>query len=232
MPKSTPEQIRVRFDNDVDRFSNLDTGQASTIDAPLVMELITRAAAATNPGASELLDIGCGAGNYSVKMLQELPNLAVTLVDLSQPMLDRAIQRVSPARVTAIRGDIRDVTLERGRYDIAVATAVLHHLREEAEWRAAFSKVYQSLKSGGSFWIADLIEHSIPLVQRLMWGRYGDYLSALKGDAYRDHVFGYIEEEDSPRPLLFQIDCLREAGFRQVEVLHKNSCFAAFGGLK
>src|SRR5262249_6939545 len=36
--KSTVEQIRVRFDNDVERFSNLDTGQSATIDAPLVLE--------------------------------------------------------------------------------------------------------------------------------------------------------------------------------------------------
>ena len=42
--KSTLEDIRKRFDNDVERFSNLETGQAATIDAPLAMELITRAA--------------------------------------------------------------------------------------------------------------------------------------------------------------------------------------------
>ncbi|MDB5158487.1 MAG: SAM-dependent methyltransferase, partial [Mucilaginibacter sp.] len=33
--KATNEEIRNRFDNDVERFSNLDTGQATTIDAPL-----------------------------------------------------------------------------------------------------------------------------------------------------------------------------------------------------
>lgn len=32
--KSTREEIRARFDNDVDRFSNLETGQQTTIDAP------------------------------------------------------------------------------------------------------------------------------------------------------------------------------------------------------
>jgi tRNA (cmo5U34)-methyltransferase len=47
-----------------------------------------------------------------------------------------------------------------------------------------------------------------------------------------DQVFSYIEREDSPRPLTFQFDALRRAGFVQVEVLHKKSCFAAFGGVK
>jgi tRNA (cmo5U34)-methyltransferase len=61
--KSTTDQIRQRFDHDVERFSNLDTGQSATIDAPLVLDLITTVAAATNPNATHVLDIGCGAGN-------------------------------------------------------------------------------------------------------------------------------------------------------------------------
>ena len=44
--KSTVEEIRARFDNDVERFSNLETGQSATIDAPLALELIAEAAAA------------------------------------------------------------------------------------------------------------------------------------------------------------------------------------------
>jgi hypothetical protein len=47
-----------------------------------------------------------------------------------------------------------------------------------------------------------------------------------------DHVFAYVEKVDTPRPLLFQLDLLRHVGFSQVEVLHKNVCFAAFGALK
>ena len=50
--KSTTDEIRERFDQDVDRFSNLDVGQTSTIDAPLTMELITRAAASATPATT------------------------------------------------------------------------------------------------------------------------------------------------------------------------------------
>ena len=32
--------------------------------------------------------------------------------------------------------------------------------------------------------------------------------------------------------MLYQADLLREVGFREVEVLHKNGCFAAFGAIK
>jgi len=32
--KSSPQEIKERFDNDVERFSHLETAQAATIDAP------------------------------------------------------------------------------------------------------------------------------------------------------------------------------------------------------
>ena len=41
--KSSIDEIRQRFDNDVERFSNIETGQTATVDAPLAMELITQA---------------------------------------------------------------------------------------------------------------------------------------------------------------------------------------------
>jgi tRNA (cmo5U34)-methyltransferase len=235
MRKSTVEQIRERFDGDVERFSNLETGQSATIDAPLSLTLIAEAASRVTAGASSLLDVGCGAGNYTLKILERLPNLDVTLIDLSRPMLDRAVERVSRAtsgRVTALQGDVRELQLGELRFDIICAAAVLHHLRETDEWRSVFSKFYAALKSSGSLWISDLVEHSDARVQSLMWERYGVYLSQLKDEAYRDHVFAYVAQEDSPRPLMFQLDLLRSVGFSNVEILHKNSCFAAFGAVK
>jgi tRNA (cmo5U34)-methyltransferase len=233
MPKSTPEEIRRRFDQDVERFSNLETGQSATIDAPLGLELIAQAAAAVNPAAEALLDIGCGAGNYSLKLMQALPLRRVTLIDLSRPMLDRAVERIGTAvSVRAVQSDIREAQLPAEAFDVAVAAATLHHLREDAEWDAVFGAVWRSLKPGGSFWIWDFVSQEMEAVQSLMWRRYGEYLEGLKGPAYRDQVYAYVEAEDTPRPLVWQLDRLRAAGFRTVEVLHKNACFAAFGGVK
>ena len=233
--KSTVDQIRARFDRDVERFSNLETGQSATVDAPLAMELVCRAAAAVTPRAKSLLDVGGGAGNYTLKLLQALPGLDVTLLDLSRPMLERARERVSastPGAVSLLQGDIRDLALGEANFDIILAAAVLHHLRAEEEWNAVFAKFHAALRPGGSLWIFDLVEHSLAAVQALMWQCYGDYLTGFKDQAYRDQVFNYVEAEDTPRPLLWQIDRLRQAGFAAVEVLHKNSCFAAFGALK
>lgn len=233
--KSTVEEIRERFDNDVERFSNLETGQTATIDARLAMELVAQSAAVVTPNAQTVLDIGCGAGNYTLMLLQHLSNLDAKLLDLSQPMLERAKQRVAAAttgNVETIQQDVRDLELPEGCVDIILAAAVLHHLRGEEEWRAVFQKFHTWLRPGGAIWIFDLVQGTVPAIEDLMWRRYGEYLTALKDEAYRDHVFAYVEKEDTQRPLMFQLDMLREVGFGAVEVLHKNSCFAAFGAVK
>lgn len=233
--KSTVDEIRARFDADVERFSNLETGQSATVDAPLAMDLVAAAAASTTPSAKRILDVGCGAGNYTLKLLQYLPNLDVTLMDLSQPMLDRAQQRVTAAtsgQVHTLQGDVRGLDLGQQQFDIILAAAVLHHLRSDDQWRAVFAAFHRTLTPGGSVWIFDLVRSSVPAVQQLMWWRYGEYLTALRDETYRDHVFAYVEREDTPQSLIFQLDLLRSVGFAQVEVLHKNVCFAAFGGVK
>jgi tRNA (cmo5U34)-methyltransferase len=233
--KSTVAEIRDRFDNDVERFSNLETGQSATIDAPLALDLIAEAAAVTNPRARRLLDVGCGAGNYSVKFLQRLPGLEVTLLDLSGPMLERAQQRTLAAGASTVRSlqeDIREVVLDEASFDLIVAAAVFHHLRTDDEWWSVFTNLFRSLSAGGSLWVFDLVECEVPALRAATWRRYGEYLESLKGPAYRDEVLAYIKKEDTPRSLTYQIDLLRQVGFSAVEVLHKHGCFAAFGAVR
>ena len=233
--KSTPDEIRRRFDQDVERFSNLETGQTATMDSPLALDLIAHAAAAVTPQATALLDIGCGAGNYTLKLMQHLPLRSVTLVDLSRPMLDRATERIRAAgdvAIQAFQSDIRAISLSAEQFDVAVAAATLHHLRGDDEWASVFAAVHRALRPEGGFWIFDMVVHEPAAVNGLMWERYGEYLTELKGPEYRDHVFGYIEAEDTPRPLVWQLNLLARTGFRHVEVLHKNACFAAFGAVK
>ena len=233
--KSTTAEIRQRFDGDVERFSQLETGQSATIDAPLAMELVTKAATAVSPHAVDLLDVGCGAGNYSLKLLQRLPHLNVTLVDLSLPMLQQAEKRITPVTsgtVTTLQTDLCDLQLEPASVDIILASAVLHHLRSDDQWEAVFKMFHTMLRPGGSVWIFDLIECEMPEVRDITWNQYSEYLVQFKDEAYRDHVFEYIEKEDSPRSLIYQLNLLQQVGFSQVELLHKNSCFAAFGAKK
>jgi tRNA (cmo5U34)-methyltransferase len=182
-----------------------------------------------------VLDIGCGAGNNTLKLLQLAPGFAGDLLDLSAPMLERARERVTAAGAHPVRtfqADFRQADLAPASYDVILAAAVLHHLRDDADWESAFRKIHELLAPGGSFWVTDLVIHEMPAVHDLMWRRYGAYLEGLGGESYREKVFAYIDREDSPRPLTYQLDLMRRVGFSGVDVLHKNSAFAAFGGVK
>jgi len=246
--KSTVEEIRKRFDHDVERFSDLDTGQVAAKGSAEHMELVAQAAVATTPALlserPRICDIGCGAGNYTLRLLQEIAlaggeaaAASVTLIDLSRPMLNRAAQRVTAAgvpteRVEAIQADVRDVRLSVARYDAILAAQCLHHLRGDAEWEAVFAAMGEAVKSGGSCWISDSVEHESAGVQSVIRRRWADYLESVDGPAYREGVMGYVDREDTPRPIGYQLDLLRRSGFDKVDVLAADTRFAAFGGVK
>ena len=235
MEKSSITEIRDRFDKDVERFSNLQTGQQSTIDADISLELLTEAAKRIQSKPGNLLDIGCGAGNYTLKMLSKLPGMICTLIDLSKPMLDRTYERVlkaSAKEVKIIQGDIRQRDLQPNHYYIMFAVAVLHHLRDDADWKFVFAKLFGALASGGCLMISDLVTQDTEVLNNYIQEKYGDYLEEIGGAAYKDKVMAYIDKEDSPRSLNYQMDLMKEVGFKNVEILHKNKCFAAFCGIK
>lgn len=234
--KSSTKEIETRFDVDVERFSNLESGQTATIDAPLSMQLITEAAVRLTPQIDRVLDIGCGAGNNTLKLREVYGKpFACDLLDLSRPMLERARKRIWDAGMETVelwQADFRDAELPRESYDVILAAAVLHHLRDDRDWQAAFEKILSILKPGGSVWITDLVAQETVPIHEWMWSRYGDYLTGLGGSEYRVKVFDYIAKEDSPRSVTYQLELLRRVGFAHVELLHKNSCFAAFGAWK
>jgi tRNA (cmo5U34)-methyltransferase len=233
--KSTNEEIRARFDQDVERFSNLETGQANIIDAALTMDLCTEAAKYSNPDARELLDIGCGAGNYTLKMLSKVPDLNCTLNDLSMPMLERAKERIAAhtsGNITLVQNDMRNLDLPDEHFDIVLAAATLHHLRDDADWAFVFKKIFKALKPGGSLWISDIVTHDAPSIDSLFTEQFTKHLENIGGPEYRKKVLDYVTHEDTPRSLNFQLGLLKQVGFRYVETLHKNGNVAAFGAVK
>jgi len=233
--KYTNEDIRNKFDNLVDNYSNIETGQTSAMDSYLIMEMISKVASAVNPNTTHILDLGSGAGNYTIKVAQQFPMVNCTLVDLSMKMLERAkerVQQVTTGKVDIIQSDFRKLNLKDNYYDIAVTGTALHHLRGEEEWKQVFSLIFKSLKPGGAFWISDITEHDNPVIQNIMHNRYENYLVDFGGEELKNWVNEQMALEDTPRSLEFQLNMLKEVGFLTTEILHKNAVYAAFGAIK
>lgn len=233
--KSTLKEIRARFDQDVERFSNLETGQQAVIDAPLILELVAQTCARHLRPQSTALDLGCGAGNFTLRVLQEVGELHCHLVDLSQPMLARAEQRVRSGGAVSVQtyqSDLRALSFAINSFDCILAGAVLHHLRDDDDWKSAFTRFYAWLKPGGRLYVSDLAYFDVPDAQEVMWERYGRYLDSLGGEECRAKIFAYLDKEDSPRSLPFQLDLLKSTGFTGYDVLHRNSVFACYFGAK
>jgi tRNA (cmo5U34)-methyltransferase len=235
MTKSTPETIRQNFDQQVERFSNIETGQTTAIDSPLCMELVSQAAKLTNPNATHILDLGCGGGNYAVKVGSLMPNVDCTLVDISSNMVEAAKKRVTEivnGQVTALQGDYREVELGENLYDIITAGTTLHHLRGDDEWELVFGKIYRALKTGGSFWINDIVLAETDEINEMM---LGGWMSILKKQVSEEEIALYrerYETEDTPRTLSYQLELMKRIGFTKTILLHKHFNFAAFGGIK
>ncbi len=235
--KLSVDEIRKKFESEdvVRRFSNIETGQVAAVDAVVNLEILTEIASRIAPHARNVLDVGCGAGNYTLKLLSKLPDLNCTLVDLSANMLSKAAERVTPAtsgNVTILQGDVRVIDLPHDHFGIAIAGAVLHHLREETEWKDVYQKIFEAVSPGGCFLVSDLIVQSDPRVEAYMWQRYEEYINRVEGPETFERIRESIASEDSPRTILFQLDLLRQVGFKHADVFHKNALFASFGAIK
>ena len=233
--KISMEELERQFDNDVERFSNEQTGQTTTIDASLVLSIVEQSILQLCPHAKRMCDIGCGAGNFSLRIARKLPNLRLTLLDLSSAMLDRAVTRLEAERFVVeetIKSDIAVAILPGNKFDITVAAASLHHLRTRNDWERAFEGIYRSLRTGGSFWMWDLIRHENDAIESVQQGRYAEYLTQLRDADYQRHVFEYIKHSDSPETISFIMEMLHSVGFRKIDIIHKNVVFVALVAVK
>ena len=233
--KRSVAEIGRYFDGEVERFSDLGRGQASIKDARLMMDLLAETASALVPGACSILDIGCGAGNQTLNLLRVFPQAECTLLDISPAMLERARERVGRAAagsVTVIEGDFRTAALPRESFDVIVASAVLHHLRDDGDWFRAFKKIHSLLKPGGVLLVSDLIRHENPQIETLFKARYEAFLRGALGDAEAERIMRSVAESDTPSPLEYQFALLRKVGFREVGLLHKNLVFGAYYAVK
>jgi ubiquinone/menaquinone biosynthesis C-methylase UbiE len=135
---------------------------------------------------NEALDIGCGMGNISLKLLSL--GFKVTAIDISTTMIKK-VKRALPVEI-AINLDIIETDIDTflskpaGKYNLVTMSSVLHHIPEYLE---SLQNIFGFIAVGGFLYITheplkDVLTREDPLLRKLLWQiDYLCYLIKKKG---------------------------------------------------
>ena len=122
----------------------------------------------------DVLDLGSGTGLLATSIAPFVRR--VTGIDRSPEMLDAARARArGQSNVEFVEGDLAQLPLNDGAFDLALLTLVLHYLPEPA---AALREAARVLRPGGRLVIVDMREHDRDEYQRTMGHQWPGFSEA------------------------------------------------------
>ncbi len=120
---------------------------------------IARALEGRDAARTRLLDIGAGTGGFLTFVKRAQPELAAIALDLSEPYLERARQRLTGFDdVEFLAAPVEAMPLDDASVDFAVSIYLFHELPPKVRTAAA-REIARVLKPGGLFVLADTIQH-------------------------------------------------------------------------
>ena len=180
-----------------------------------------------------ILDLGCGTGNITKKVLERFPNGKVTCFDLSEKMIEIAKEKLSDYdNIEYVIGDFTIIDII-DKYDAIISSLALHHIPNNQAKKDMYQHIYDSLYEGGVFYNADVIkansDYNIILNER-MTSKY------MKENGCTDEDIETFKKNrnnnDVPITLMEHIKLLEEVGFKEIDVLWKYYSNAVYGGTK
>jgi len=221
------ENVRKAFDAIADRY---DRQRKYVI--PQMEEFYGAAvwAAAWPKENPHILDIGAGTGLLSALLLEKYPRATLTLIDISEKMLQVARERF--AENPRVRFVVADYSREElpGTYDLVCSALSIHHL-EHDDKRRLFRRIYNALNPGGLFVNADQADAQSTWMRRMNTEYWDAFVS--KSPAFTDELKTAMARRDTldkNATLLDQISWMKESGLSGVDIVYKNRIFCVFVG--
>ena len=152
--------------------------------------------------SKKVLDLGAGTGLELIHLFELFPNIKVTVIDITENMLEELKKRSFSKNVTTICGDFFEVEFGND-YDAVISTSALHHFLKDTKLKL-YKKIYESLGENGEFLNADKIALSNEAEEESL----EDY--NLHKDE-RPHI-------DTPLSIEHEVEILLQAGFKDVKV--------------
>ena len=170
-------------------------------------------------GASSVLDLACGTGDFAIAIAKALPACHVTGVDLTEEMLSVMAEKIAAEglgdRISMEVGDGENLRFEEGSFDCVTIAFGIRNFENRA---AGLREMLRVLRPGGKLVILEL---SLPRNKFIRWcfnlyflhilPLIGGKISGDKG-AYRYLPASVLK---FPGPADFMAT-LRECGFRNI----------------
>lgn len=207
-----------------------------------MLEVITRCLCATT---HRVLELGCGTGELSLKILNRYPEAKIIALDYSPRMLEFAQAKITASgyeqRWTGVQADFGDWASRPEEYDIGrefdacVSSLAIHHLEDETKFKL-FQQIADSLNPQGCFWNADPVLPELPKLApvyqsaREEWAsQQGIDLTAIRAKVGTSYPQGY-SSPDQLATVDTHLHMLSLAGFETVAIPWKYYGLAVFGG--
>ncbi len=187
--------------------------------------------AETSSDNPNILDIGAGTGLLSNFILEKYPNANITLIDISDKMLEIAQERFKgKTNVNYIIDDYTRYQFDQ-KYDLIVSSLSIHHLTGE-EKKQLYTNIYSSLNEKGSFINADQVLGRTSFINSLYRTDWKN--KVINSDLSKEEVLSAYERTkfDKMSTLEDQINWLQDIGFLDVDCVYKYFNFVVLFGRK
>jgi tRNA (cmo5U34)-methyltransferase len=184
------------------------------------------------PADANVLDLGGGTGALSSAVLEGLPGVRVTILDVDTDMLDEARRRLDrfADRVTFVEGSFLDPLPAA---DAVIASLALHHVHDLSAKTALYRTIHDTLSPGGALLNLDAAVTEGPRLSRLLFQRMAARMADHGITHSEAHAhFASWADEDRYFPLEAELTALREAGFDEVECFWRRELSAITCGLR
>jgi tRNA (cmo5U34)-methyltransferase len=169
------------------------------------------------PADGHVLDLGGGTGALSSAVLDGLPGVRVTVLDVDPEMLAEARRRLARFgdRVSFREGSFLDPLPAA---DAVVASLALHHVHDLQSKTGVYRAIRDALSPGGVLLNLDAAVTEGSRLNGLVFDRMALRMGehGISDAEARGH-FAAWAEEDRYFPLDAELGALRQAGFNEVE---------------
>jgi tRNA (cmo5U34)-methyltransferase len=184
-----------------------------------------------NSNSPNILDLGAGTGLFSSLILQKYPEAKITLIDISEKMLEIAKSRLKGfANVDYVLDDYTNF-ISHEKYDIIISALSIHHLADTNKLEL-YKNTYLNLKNKGVFINADQVLGDTSFIESLYKNDWKKKVEA-SGLSNEEIESAYERTKlDRMSDLKTQINWLQEIGFADVDCVFKYFNFVVLYGRK